>query len=239
MTETSILPISSGTQPPAGDPSWSEEDGAAGANRRKLFIAGGGAGALVIAVAAFMLLHGGSSSPSAATGAVPHGTPHAVSTAKAGSTTTPIRLPKKSKAQAGRNPFAPLFAAPVTSGTAIGGTTVVSPAPTTAASAPATPVTTAPPVTTPTTPPTTPALGSPTFLQLVSTHGVKSATFKVGFQHNTFKRFVVLAPKGSSSTGTVFGTEFALIGVENGQATVQIGDSTPFDLSKGVVRRLN
>jgi hypothetical protein len=243
MTETSILPISSGNaQPPSGDDASSDEGGLAGANRRKLLIAGGVTGVAVVAVAAFMLLHGGSSTPSASTSAVPHGTFTHAATAPSGSSTggggATTKLPRKSKAQAGRDPFNALFVAPLASGTQVGSTTVVSPAP---SAVPTAPVTVPPVSTAPTTPPTTTppaALGSPTFLQLVSTHGVKSATFKVGYHHNTFKRFVVLAPKSSSSTGTVFGTEFSLIGVQNGQVTVQIGDDSPFDLSKGVERRL-
>jgi hypothetical protein len=245
MTETSILPISSDhASPPTGGDYSGDDGGAAGANRRKLFIAGGVAGVVVVAVAAFMLLHGGSSAPSTSSAVVPHGTftqpaaaPPAGPSNGGGATT---RLPKKSKAQAGRNPFTPLFTAPVDAGTPVGSTTVAPVAPTPVASTPVGPVTpVAPPSTPPSTPPSNPpALGAPTFLQLLSTHGTKSATFKVGFRDNKFQKFTVLSPKGNSSTGTVFGTEFALLGISDHQATVQIGDSTPFDLAKGVVRQL-
>jgi hypothetical protein len=234
MTETSVLPISGETVPPSSYDGEPSDDGGEGANRRKLLIVGAVAGVAVLAAAAFLLLHGGSSNAPVVTGAVPHGTVQAsppATTHTSGKTTT---LPKKAKAQAGRNPFAPLFLAPSDSGTAVGGTTTVSTPPTPVSSTPTNPVTPPPPVTTP----PTSGLGSPTFIQLLSTNGAKSATFKVGYSRNRFKKYVVLAPKGSSTTGTVFDTEFSLLGVQDSQATLQIGDGTPFDLSKGVVRRL-
>jgi hypothetical protein len=242
MTETSILPVSTdSSQPPNGDHDGSDDDGAAGANRRKLFIAGGVAGAAVLVVAAFMLLHGGSSAPSAAAGAVPHGTvksPVAAAGAHAGgSGTTKTRLPKKSKVQAGRDPFAPLFSPPVTTGTAVGTTTAVgsSPAPVPVTSAPAAGPTPAPTPTTPTAGP----LGVPKYVQLLSTKGTRTATFRVGYKNHKFKQFRVTAPSAGASTGTVFATDFALIQVKpGGVATIQIGDDPPFDLSTGVSRPL-
>jgi hypothetical protein len=245
MTETSILPVSSdNSQPPNGDYDGSD-DGAAGANRRKLFIAGGVAGAVVVVVAAFMLLHGGSSTPSAATGAVPHGTVKSPVAAAAGhgggaaTKTKTTRLPKKGKLQAGRDPFAPLFTAPVTTGTAVGATTTTvgsNPTPNPTASAPVVGPTPTP-TTSPTTPPAGP-LGTPTYLQLLSTKGTHSATFRVGYKHQKFKQFQVEAPSAGSSSGTVFALDFALISVKADVATIQIGDGPPFQLSPGVARQL-
>jgi hypothetical protein len=235
MTETSILPTSSEDAEAHSYESQPPEDGVAGPNRRKLFIAGGAGGVVVLAAAAFLLLHHGSSATPTAT-VVPHGTPKASAppaTSHSGGKST-TKLPKKAKAPAGRNPFNALYVAP-TAGTTVGATTTVSNAPTPA------PTTTAPagaPAPTPTPTQTQTTLGDPTSLQLLATHGDKSATFLVGYNHNRFKKFVVIAPKGSSSTGTVFDTEFELIGVQNGEATVQIGDGTPFDLTKGVTRKV-
>jgi hypothetical protein len=239
MTETSILPVASdSSQPPNGDYDGAEDDGAAGANRRKLFIAGGVAGAAVLVVAAFMLLHGGSPASSTGTGAVPHGkAPVVVASAPAGGAgTKTTRLPKKSKVQAGRDPFAPLFTAPVTTGTAVGATTTVgsSPAPVPTVSSPVAGPT---PVPTPTTPTAGP-LGNPTYLQLLKTKGTHSATFRVGYKNHKFKQFIVTAPSAGSTTGTVFALDFALISVKSDVATVQIGDGPPFQLSPGVARQL-
>jgi hypothetical protein len=239
MTETSILPISGDdvTSPP-NDGQPADEGSAAGANRRKLLVVGGVAGVVVLAAAAFMLLHGGSPSSTAATAVVPHGTPKAVATAnaQAGTSTKTTKLPRKSKVQAGRDPFGPLFTAPVTTGTAVGGTTtVVSPTPVPTTSAPA-----GGPTPTPTpTAPTAGPLGVPKYVQLLSTKGKHSATFRVGYAHHKFKQFDVQAPAAGSSTATVFATDFALIQVKpGGVATIQIGDDPPFDLSEGLPRQL-
>jgi hypothetical protein len=243
MTETSILPVSSDNAQPPGDHQDSEDGGAAGANRRKLLIAGGVAGVAVLAVAAFMLLHGGSSSATPGAAVVPHGTVKpAVSaqptSAGSGKKTT---LPKKSKVQAGRNPFIPLFAAPVTGDTAVGGTTTVTSVPSTGTTAP--PVVGSSPAPTPTSPPVG-ALGAPKYIELLSTKGTRSATFRVGYAHHKFKQFAVSAPAAGASTGTVFATDFALIQVRSsgvphqGIATIQIGDDAPFDISGGVSRPL-
>jgi hypothetical protein len=236
MTENSIFPTGSDNTQPHGEQDSPEEGGLAGANRAKLLIAGGVAGVVVVAAAAFMLLHGGSSPSNVATGAVPHGTFKAPAAAVAHSGGKSTTLPKKSKVQAGRDPFAALYVAPVTTGTAVGGTTTVGSTPTPA------PTSTAPvagPTPTPT--PTAPAvgpLGAPTYLQLLSTKGSRSATFRVGYAHHKFKQFAVEAPPSGASTGTVFATDFALIRVKDGVATVQIGDGPPFDLNQGVARQV-
>jgi hypothetical protein len=235
MTETSILPISSSNaQPPNGDQDGSDEGSAAGPNRRKLFIVGGVAGAAVVIVAAFMLLHGGSSPSTATAGAVPHGTFKAPPSAPAHSGTKTVTLPKKSKVQAGRNPFTALYVAPVTAGTAVGGTTTVGSSP---SPGPTAPVAGPTPIPTPTSPPVGP-LGAPTYVQLLSTKGTRSATFQVGYAHHKFKKFNVFAPSAGASTGTVFATEFALISIKGGVAMVQIGDGPPFPLNAGVARQV-
>jgi hypothetical protein len=244
MTENSIFGTSpDDSQPPNGDHEDPDDGGAAGANRRKLFIAGGVAGVAVLAIAAFMLLHGGSStSNTAATGAVPHGTvktPAVAASAPSSAGTKKTRLPKKGKVQAGRDPFAALYTAPVTTGTAVGTTTTVgsTPAPDPTTSAPVTGPTSTP-VPVPTSPTVGP-LGAPTYVQLLSTKGTQSATFRVGYAHHKFKQFAVEAPAADSSTGTVFANDFALIKVKSGHiATVQIGDGPPFDLGEGVARQV-
>jgi hypothetical protein len=237
MTETSILPVSSDNAQPPGDYQDPDDGGAAGANRRKLFIAGGVAGVAVLAVAAFMLLHGGSSAtPGAAV--VPHGTVKpAVSAAPSsvgGGHKT--KLPKKSHVQAGRNPFTPLFVQPVAGGTAVGGTTTVTSAPSTGTSAP--PVGATPTPTPTQTTPTSGPLGTPVYLQLLSSKGSKSAVFRVGYHHHKFKQFAVQAPAAGASSATVFANDFALLSVKNGVANVQIGDGPPFDLPTGVARQI-
>jgi hypothetical protein len=232
MTETSILPISSdNAEPPLGSQP-PEDGGADGANRRKLLIVGGVVGAVIVAAAAFLLLHGGSSSPAPAAAVVPHGhfsAPAAPAAHKSTHKAKTTTLPKKAKADAGRNPFIPLYTAPVTGGTAAGPTTTVSSAPTTG--------TGTTPVTNPTPAPTSNnGLGNPTYIQLLSTKGTSEATFRVGYAHHKFKRYDVDAPSSSSNTGTVFGSVFALLSVKDGIATVQVGDGAPFQLTTGISR---
>jgi hypothetical protein len=84
------------------------------------------------------------------------------------------------------------------------------------------------------TPPVKTPAGQPLWIRLVSTNGDKSATFDVGYPHHKFHRFKVLAPPPSATRGTVFDKVFALLGIQSGTVTMQIGDATPFDLSTGV-----
>jgi hypothetical protein len=255
MTETSILPGAA----PATDsgidmvpPGTGVEESDSGSNRRNLMILGAIAGVIVLAAAAFMLLH--KSSP-AAQPFVPHSAAGAPSnpapahSAKPGANGSghgnsnggkPATLPKKAKHSAVRDPFAALVLAPVqTSGDASSTTTVT--APSAAPSQP--PVGTVPtePVIQPTdggTQTTTPGnggktTGAPLSIQLKGVTGQK-ATFDVFYAHHKFRKFVVEAPRPSSQRGTVFDKIFALIGIQNGQVTIQIGDDTPFDLSTGI-----
>jgi hypothetical protein len=237
MTETSILP---GAAPstdagldmvPPGPPSDEPEGG----NRRRLLILGAIAGVIVLAAAAYMLLHKSSSSPTVAspvtsTGVVHHATPKAPKPPnRKGHAGKGTSLPKKAKHQTVRDPFEALVTLPVqTTGGATSTTTV--PAPTTSTGT--TPVVT-PPTTGTTTKGSGKTAGGPQWIQLTGTHG-QTAIFKVGYAHHKFRLFDVDAPKPSSNTGTVFDKIFALIGVQNGQATLQIGDATPFDLTMGV-----
>ncbi|HEX3824350.1 MAG TPA: hypothetical protein VHV79_07790 [Mycobacteriales bacterium] len=221
------------TPPPA-----SGGDESAGGSRRRLLILGAVAGIIVLAAAAYLLLHKGSSSPTASpVPTVVQTAPAAGGGSKAKTTGhKPTSLPKVAKHTSPRDPFQALVNPPVqTSGAPASSTTVsaapsVSTAPSTGSSpvvvtSPSTPVT-APPA-----PP--PASGTPLSIQLTRTHG-QFATFKVVYSHHKFRMFNVQAPKPTSNTGTIFGKVFALIGVQDGEATVQIGDGTPFDLTKGV-----
>lgn len=251
MTETSILPGASlesdagnSMVPPPGDV---EETG--GDNRRRLMILGMVAAIVVIVAAAYMLLHKGSSSSptpaaappvpasSTATGAASGGTP--AKTTKTGSAAKAgTKLPHKSKTPLVRDPFKALISAPVAASSTspsnqqTGGTTDVGSQP---ATNPA-PTASTPTVTSPTSPTTGAAVtsGSPLWIQLISVQGTKSAIFDVGYAHHKFRRFQVIAPSPTSARGTVFDGEFALLGIQGDDVTIQVGDDTPFDLTHGV-----
>lgn len=246
MTETPILP-GGATATDAGVgmlPNDTDVDSSdsAGDGRRRLVILGAIAGVIVLAAAAYLLMHKGSSSTPTA-GAVPKGVVHAAPPAKTHKTVVVHKsvhkgthkgtaVPKVAKAPVARDPFAALVTAPVaTNGSPESSTTVT--APTTAPTQPAT---------TPTQPaPTNNGGGSssgksaatPLWIQLTRA-GTGTATFKVGYAHHKFRVFTVQAPKASSDQGTVFAKVFALISVQDGQATVQIGDAAPFILTTGV-----
>jgi hypothetical protein len=80
------------------------------------------------------------------------------------------------------------------------------------------------------------------WVELVRTSGTKSATFVVGYSNGkslitkTFSN--VLAPKAGSTSGTTFAKRFALLSVQNGEATIQFGDGTPMDIAPGAANRL-
>jgi hypothetical protein len=237
MSDTSILP-GLGREAVDPDPNVpaSDADSVGGDNRRKLLMAGAGAGVIIVGAAAFFLLHGGGSSTPDTLAPVPHGVVShkaaAATKTKPGSTT----LPKVDKHRIVRDPFAPIITAPVATTGSASSTTVSA-----TSTSPATSTTTTTPVTTTTTPVTTTSnapAGSPIWIELVKTNGDKTATFKVGYRHHQFRQFTVSAPAPSADKGTVFDKEFALIGVQNGQATLQVGDATPFDLAKGVAHVL-
>jgi hypothetical protein len=246
MSETSILP---GAAPApvagnAGVPMPPEFDDGPNDDRRRVMIIGGIVAAVVVVIAAYLLLHKGSSSDNTA-GAVPKGTPPAAApttashhgSAKSGSHNGASTLPKRAQRLHVRDPFNPLVVPPVSDSTQQGTTTTVSPPP----AAPVTVPSTGPsaPVIIPTSQPTTnpvvntPA-GQPIWIRLVSTNGSKSATFDVGYPHHKFHRFRVLSPSAGATHGTVFDKVFALLGIQGGTVTLQVGDATPFDLTKGV-----
>jgi hypothetical protein len=235
MTETPIL---SGGATATDDgvgmlPAPPDADGvdSAGGNRRRLMIIGTVAGVIVLAAAAYLLLH--KSSPSTPTAAVvPHGVvsapasthPAAKTKTHTGGTTT---VPKVGKKQTVRDPFLPLIAAPVDTGTSTGSTTVPA-----GSTSPTTPVTTPTPTPTSTTSTGTGNTGGPQWIELMSTNG-NTAVFRVGYAHHTFHNFKVQAPKASSDQGTIFAKIFALISVQTNEATIQIGDAAPFVLQTG------
>src|SRR3954451_14121272 len=172
-------------EPPAPlAPTDVDEVGDAG-NRRKLIAVGAALAVLVVAFAGYFLTKGGGSAANDGF-VVPHHTvpvaakkaPHH---AKA---TKPVKLPKAFKGHVGRDPFKPLYVAPVAAPTtdkAAGSTDTGTP------TGPRTRPTPGP--STPTAPGTDPTPGAtPTvrhyhavWLQLVKINGPKSATFVVGY----------------------------------------------------------
>jgi hypothetical protein len=247
MSETSILP-GAGNPTDAGigaEPPDSDVEDTDGGSRRRLMILGAIAGVIVLAAVAYLLLH--KSSPATVATPVPptavqSTAPKAHSGSKATHKGSPSTLPKVAKQAAVRDPFTPLVVAPIATGDAPASSTKVT-NPTGTSTPPATTVTTTGgtnPVTVqpqPTASSTTTGnghtAGSPQWIQLMKVHG-QTATFDVGYAHHKFRRFIVSAPKADSAQGTVFDKIFALIGVQNGEATVQIGDATPFDLETGI-----
>jgi hypothetical protein len=250
MTETSILAPSTDSGidmvPPGTGVDESE-----GGDRRRLMIIGGIAGLLIVIVAAYLLLHKGSSSTDDSF--VPQSTHPATSTqsnpttgaakatdngsSKAGGShaTAPTTLPKKAHRPQVRDPFKPLVTAPVTDGGGATTTTTVdatNPTGTTTDGTTPTGVTLPPAPTTTTTGHGT-VSGSPLWVQLMKVNGDR-ATFRVGYAHHKYSTFNVQAPKATSQQGTVFDQVFALVGIQGGQVTIQIGDDTPFDLTKGI-----
>jgi hypothetical protein len=243
MTETSILP---GAEPSSDagidmvPPSPAAEEPDGDNNRRRLLILGAIAGVIVLAAAAYLLLHKSSSTPTAAPVAAtvvvqPPG--HHKSTGKGSNAkgSGKQQLPKEAK-NAPVDPFKPLVTPVVQTNGGPASTTTVSASPSTAPTTATSPVAT--PTPTPTSTSTTPTgtgkgLGTPLWIQLTKTSG-QSATFKVGYAKHKFRRFIVDAPSKGSNAGTVFGKVFALLGVKNQEATLQIGDGAPFELGPGI-----
>jgi hypothetical protein len=88
---------------------------------------------------------------------------------------------------------------------------------------------------------TAPAAASfaPVWIYLASVNGTSTATFVVGYSNGhqlrqtTYKN--VAAP--TDSLRTEFGNLFSLLSIQDGQATVQFGDASPFDLRPGASNR--
>jgi hypothetical protein len=251
MSNMTFLPgMAAGADPDTTVPVPPDVDDAdgAGEDRRRLLMIAGGAAVLLLAGGYYFLHHGSSDSSMTPVTPVHHGV---TATGSQGTkSTTPAAgtsLPKATKHTAVRNPFKALVTAPVSSGSDVGGTQDVTGSTTggtvTGSTTPSgsSPVAVSPLV--PTSPSTGGAVtqgttGKPQWLQLIGTDGDSTATFKVGYAHHRFRTFKVAAPSSSSTRGTVFDGEFALIGIQNGDVTIQVGDATPFDLSKGVQRTL-
>jgi hypothetical protein len=224
-------------EPPAPVLPPGDDDTADAGNRRNLMIVGAALGALVLLIAAFFMLKGGGSTPvSSGAPVLPHPAAAAPTTphhqAKA---SKPLKLPKAYKGHVGKDPFKPLYVAPVAQasqapsdggGDGTTGNTLGAP-PTE-------------PVTQPTTPTATTSLGHPVWVELVRVNGAHDATFVVGYSNGrklttrTFRGIV--APKGS--TGTVFAKQFTLLSVQNGEATIQFGDGTPLDIAPGAANKV-
>jgi hypothetical protein len=242
MTDTSILPGAALPTADVGQPLPPDlADEAAGDDRRRLLIIAGAVLALILVVAAyFMLRGGGSSSSSPAAGAVPRGTPQAATSpgtasggagssgsgapAKSGHGAAGTVLPPKSHTQLARDPFKALVAAPQAGGSVVGSTTVAPAQGTSPGTAPTSPSQGGAP---------SASLGAPQAIRLIRVHGTKDAVFDVTYSHHKVFRYDVIAPSASSSRGTVFGNDFALLGIQGRDATVQVGDATPFDLAVG------
>ncbi|HEX3900797.1 MAG TPA: hypothetical protein VHW74_16715 [Mycobacteriales bacterium] len=237
MSDTSILPGSQ--QPPAGNEVPYPDFDEPGDDRRRLFVIGGILALVLILIVGFLLLHGGGSSgsetfrPPAAV--IPSSTPAATpapgtspGAASGGKTVPGTKLPKKTHVVIARDPFKALIVAPTT-GTNIGTATVGGSSapggfsfPSGGASGGGTPA-------------QVPASdGPPIWIELVKVNGASDAVFAVGYAHGKKFEFDVTAPAAASVQGTVFDEEFALLGIQDGGVTVQVGDATPFDLRPGV-----
>jgi hypothetical protein len=237
MTDTGILPTQAA--PPGTPPSFDDEGG--DDDRRRLMVIAGAVGLVVVLIAAYFLLKGGGDD-AASSAPIPRGTPHSAASApaagddeagttgkggksdgKGGKAHAGAVLPKKSHTRLARDPFKPLVTVPVVEEPTGGTTTTVSGGKPGASSgggatAPAEGVVPS---------------GAPSAIRLVSIKGHTSAVFDVTFaKHKTF-RFDVAAPKADSATGTVFAKVFALLGIQGGEVTLQVGDDTPFDLKVG------
>jgi hypothetical protein len=188
-------------------------------------------GVLVLAVVAFFLLKsGGSPAASDSFTAPVH---HPAKAAPAGRAPAAVTLPKVVTAPVGKDPFKPLYVAPkpVDSAPAQSATTT---APATSTTTTTVPAGTSSGTTAPAT-----ASYAPVWIELVSVNGTKSATFVVGYSNGKSLRTTtyksVLAP--TNSLRTDFGSVFSLLSIQDGEATVQFGDGSPFDLLPGASHR--
>jgi hypothetical protein len=206
---------------PAG---FDDEDGSD--NRRKLMLVGAALGVLVLVVVAFFLLKGGGSPATSDSFTVP---PHHPAKAAAKAAAPAVKLPKVVSAPAGKDPFKPLYVAPVApvASAPVAKQPAKAPAPTSSTTLPGGPSggTTAPAA----------ASYAPVWIELASVSGTKSATFIVGYSNGkslkTSTYSNVVAP--TNSLRTDFGNVFSLLSIQDGEATVQFGDGSPFDLAPG------
>lgn len=226
------------------------EDAVDSDNRRKLAIAGAVVAVLVVFVAAFFLMKGKGGDNAAVP---PHVTPPPASTATQTGTTAqaakPVHLPKSYAGVVGRDPFKALYVAPKDAPAGSGSSTTTSNGGSSVTTTPTvtTPVTTPTGTTTGTTTPTGTTTGTssapgpnyvPVWVELVKVHGTSSATFVVGYTNGKRSKTVTFAGvQAPSGVRTVFADVFSLLSIQNGTATVQVGDGTPFDLTKGFSNR--
>jgi hypothetical protein len=208
---------------PAG---YDDEEGG-NDNRRNLVIVGAAIGVLVlVVVAVFLLKGGGSSATSDSSFSVPPH--HTAKAAAAPHAPAAVTLPKVVNSAGGKDPFKPLYVAPVPKPSAPAKTSTV-PTTTTTIPAGSSSGTGAPAA----------ASYAPVWIELASVSGTKSATFVVGYSNgkslrtSTYKN--VVAP--TSSLRTDFGNVFSLLSIQDGEATVQFGDGSPFDLLPGASHR--
>jgi len=229
-------------EPPAPAFPMDFDESTEGGSRRKLLIVGAALAVLVVAVAAYFLTKGGSN-PTDSGFPVAHGKLPASSAKQHAGTaaTKPIKLPNVFKGHVGRDPYKPLVTAPVVlpstaPSTSTDGSTSSSTDTTTGTTGSTTGTTTG----TGTTPTVRPF--HPVWIELVRTSGTRSATFVVGYSNGkslitkTFDN--VDAPRPGSTVGTTFANRFALLSVQNGEATIQFGDGTPMDIAPGAANRL-
>ena len=214
-------------------------------DRRKLAVVGAAVAVVVVLIAAFFLMKGGNSADNAAV--PPHVVPPAASTGtQTGVAAKPakaVHLPKTYAGVVGRDPFKALYVPPAAkadNGNGAEGTTTTAPVPTGGTTVPTGTTGT-------TTSPTTTTTGAdaglgpnyvPVWVELVRVSGTQSATFVVGYTNGKRSRTVtysqIAAPTG---VRTVFASVFSLLSIQNGTATVQVGDGTPFDLTRGFSNR--
>lgn len=215
-------------EPPAPILPAGYDDSDGNDNRRKLVLVAAGLGVLVLVIVAFFLLKSGGSSNSA-DGSFSVPTHHQATTSSApnGSPAT-VTLPKVVNNTGQKDPFKPLYVAPPpkpSAPPASSTTTTSAPAGSTGSTGSTTPA--------------APATYAPVWIELVSVNGTKSASFVVGYSNGKSLKTTpysnVLAP--TNSLRTDFGSVFSLLSIQDGQATVQFGDGSPFDLSPGASHR--
>jgi hypothetical protein len=238
MSDPSILPGAQLPHSGGNEMPYPDFDEPAGDDRRRLFIIGGIAAVVLILIVGFLVLHGGGGGSGSDLGAVARGTPPAALTSPSpsasptssssggGKGVAGTKLPKKTHVVLARDPFKALIVVPTT-GSDIGSASVGGGSggfsfPSGGASGGAAPT-------------EVPASdGPPIWIELVKVNGASDAVFAVGYAHGKKFQFDVTAPAASSVQGTVFDEEFALLGIQDGGVTVQVGDATPFDLRPGV-----
>jgi hypothetical protein len=236
MTERTVpFGATAVAEPPAPMlPTGFDDEGDDG-SRRKLAVVGAIAGVVILLIVAFFMLKGGGATPA---GPIPGAHAPTGTTGGTGHAAKPVQLPKHYKAAVGRDPFKALYVAPAPKADTTGstGTTV----PTVGGTGTSTGTGTTGSTGTGTGTSTGPAANfAPVWVELVQVKGSKSASFVVGYSNGKRSKTVafsnVLAP--TNSLRTTFASVFALLSVQDGTATVQFGDGTPFDLAPGFGNR--